>query len=250
MATDLRIFAVDGLPEVSRGDDLGALLAEALAGAAIAVEDGDVVVVAQKIVSKAEGAVVDLGGVEASPFAAGWAAAHGRDAATVEVVLREARRVVRMDHGVIIAETRHGLVCANAGVDASNVPDGYVTTLPRDPDASAARLCGALSARLRRRLAVVVADTFGRPWREGVVNVAIGVAGLRPLDDWRGRTDRLGRPLHSTVIAVADEIASAAALVMGKASGLPVAIVRGAAEWCGEGTAAALIRRPAEDMFR
>lgn len=250
MAIDLRILAVPGVPEVSRGDDLGALVADALARASLALDDGDVVVVAQKIVSKAEGAVVNLRAVRPSVFAAAWAAAHARDPAIVEVVLREARRIVRMDRGVIIAETRHGLVCANAGVDASNVPNGFVTTLPRDPDASAATLCAALSARLGRRVAVIVADTFGRPWREGVVNVAIGVAGLRPLDDWRGRSDRFGRPLHSTVIAIADEIASAAALVMGKASGVPIAIVRGAKEWCGEGRAAALIRPAGEDMFR
>jgi coenzyme F420-0:L-glutamate ligase/coenzyme F420-1:gamma-L-glutamate ligase len=250
VATELRVLAVAGMPEVSRGDDLAALLADALARAVMPLEDGDVIVVAQKIVSKAEGAVVDLRAVEPSPFAAAWAAAHGKDAAMVEVVLREARRVVRMDRGVIIAETHHGLVCANAGVDASNVLDGFATTLPRDPDASAARLCAALSAGTGRRIAVVIADTFGRPWREGVVNVAIGVAGLQPLDDWRGRADRFGRLLSSTVIAVADEIASAAALVMAKDGGVPAAIVRGAGEWGGDGCAAGLIRRAAEDMFR
>jgi coenzyme F420-0:L-glutamate ligase/coenzyme F420-1:gamma-L-glutamate ligase len=179
-----------------------------------------------------------------------WAAEHHKDAALVEVILREARRIVRMDRGITIAETRHGFVCANAGVDASNVPPGTVTLLPRDPDASAQRIRTALISRFGTTVAVIVADTFGRPWREGVVNVALGVAGLRSLDDCRGRLDAFGRRLQTTVVAVADEIASAAELVMGKTAQVPVAIVRGAAEWAGDGSGAALVRPAERDLFR
>ena len=250
MPTELQVFAVAGIPEITQGTDLAELIADALARAGRTIEAGDVIVVAQKVVSKAEGAIVALADVEPSPAAVAWAAAHGRDPAVMEIVLRESRRIVRMDHGVVIAETAHGYVCANAGVDASNVPAGYVTVLPRDPDASAASLRDALMQRFGHDVAVVVADTFGRPWREGVVNVALGVAGLAPLDDWRNRTDRFGRRLQSTIVAVADEIASAAELVMGKSDGHPVAIVRGAAEWLGAGSGAMLVRARATDMFR
>lgn len=248
--TRLEILAVPGMPEVTEGTDLAAAIATALDQAAIAPRHGDVLVVAQKVVSKAEGAVVRLADVKPSDRAAAWAQTHGKDAAAVEVVLREANRIVRMERGVVIAETRHGFICANAGVDASNVSPGQVTLLPHDPDRSAARLCRDLSERFRCPLAIVIADTFGRPWREGAVNVAVGVAGLRPLDDWRGRPDAFGRRLQSTVIAVADEIAGAAELVMGKTAGTPVALVRGADEWIGEGTAAALVRPASMDLFR
>jgi len=252
VATELRVFTVPGLPEIAAGDDLAGTMAAALARAGLALEQDDIVVVAQKIVSKAEGAVVELATVTPSALAASWAAAHHKDAAMIEVVLRESRRIVRMDRGILITETHHGFVCANAGVDASNVRPGFVTLLPRDPDASAARLRADLCARLHVRVATIVTDTFGRPWRNGVVNVAIGAAGLRPLEDWRGRTDAFGRRLQSTVIAVADELASTAAMVMGKTSGLPVAIIRGASEWCDEriGGGGALVRPAAEDLFR
>jgi coenzyme F420-0:L-glutamate ligase/coenzyme F420-1:gamma-L-glutamate ligase len=169
----------------------------------------------------------------------------------VELVLREARRVVRMERGILITETRHGFVCANSGVDLSNAPQSDTAVLlPIDPDASARALRAGLEKRGHGPLAVVVSDTFGRPWREGVVNVALGVAGLRPLLDCRGDTDRFGRTLSSTVIAVADEIASAAELVMGKTSGNPVVVVRGAAAWLGQGNGKMLLRSPATDMFR
>lgn len=250
MPTELRLFAVPGLPEVTAGADLAQLIADALIRAGLTVEAGDVFVVAQKIVSKAEGAVVRLRDVAPSPLATRWAAAWGRDAAVVEVVLRESRRIVRMDRGIIIAETQHGFICANAGVDASNVPPGHVTLLPRDPDASAARLQNDLATRLNRPLGAIVADTFGRPWREGVVNVALGVAGLAPLVDCRGTLDQFGRRLETTVIGVADEMASAAELVMGKSARTPVAIVRGAGEWLGSGRGTELLRSPASDMFR
>jgi coenzyme F420-0:L-glutamate ligase/coenzyme F420-1:gamma-L-glutamate ligase len=246
----MRLFAVPGMPEVERDADLAALIADAAARASLTIESGDVLVIAQKIVSKAEGAVVSLADVVPSAAACQWGEDYGRDPAVVEVVLRESRRIVRMERGVIISETAHGFICANAGVDASNVPQGYVTVLPRDPDASAARLQTSLEARLGGRLATIVSDTFGRPWREGVVNVALGVAGLMPVLDCRGDTDRFGRTLSSTVIAVADEIASAAELVMGKTSGNPVVVVRGAAAWLGQGNGKMLLRSPATDMFR
>jgi coenzyme F420-0:L-glutamate ligase/coenzyme F420-1:gamma-L-glutamate ligase len=247
---DLHIFAVPGLPEVARDADLGALIAGALARRRRAVEPGDVFVVAQKIVSKAEGAVVRLDDVVPSSMAEQWSAATGKDARVVEVILRESRRIVRMDRGILIAETRHGFVCANAGVDASNVEPGFVTVLPQDPDASAARLRAALAASCGCPVAVIVSDTFGRAWREGVVNVALGVAGLRPLIDYRGSADAYGRPLTSTVIALADELAGAAEVVTRKSAGTPVAIVRGAAEWAGEGTGRMLVRDASRDLFR
>lgn len=250
MATELRIVAVPGIPEAATGDQPGALVADALESARLTLVDGDVVVIAQKLVSKAEGAIVSLRDVQPSAEAMAWAQTHGRDAAVTEIVLREARRVVRMERGVIIAETHHGFICANAGVDSSNVAPGYVTLLPRDPDASARRAREIIEARFRCHVATIIADTFGRPWREGVVNVALGIAGLEPLDDLRGQTDRHGRRLHSTVVAVADELAAAAELVMGKTAGIPAAIVRGAGEWIGEGRGASLVRSAATDMFR
>jgi len=247
---DLRIFAIPGLPEATAGLDVGAAIAAAAVRAALAIEDGDVVVVAQKFVSKAEGAVAALAEVEPSALARAWAGRFGKDAAVVEIVLRQAARLVRMDRGVIIAETRHGLICANAGVDTSNAPAGFVTLLPDDPDRSAERARQAMRAAVGREVAVIVSDTFGRPWREGAINVAIGVAGLRPLLDYRGDADQFGRRLQTTVIAIADEIASAAELVMGKARRTPAAIVRGAGAWIGEGAASALIRPAASDLFR
>ena len=247
---ELHVSAVRGIPEVRRGDDLAAVIAGAIARDGRRIHAGDVIVVAQKIVSKAEGATVRLDEVAPSAMAEAWAEANGKDPRVVEVVLRESRRIVRMDRGVLIAETRHGLVCANAGVDASNVPTGFVTLLPEDPDASAARLRAGLVAALGCDVAVIVSDTFGRPWREGVVNVAIGSAGLQPLLDYRGTADAHGRPLTSTVIAVADELAAAAELVTRKSACTPVAVVRGAAEWMGEGSARMLVREPARDLFR
>jgi coenzyme F420-0:L-glutamate ligase/coenzyme F420-1:gamma-L-glutamate ligase len=250
VATELHLFAVPDIPEISFAADLAGIIVDAVARAGLTLQAGDVLVIAQKIVSKAEGATVSLADVAPSALAIEWATTHGLDAAVVEVVLRESRRIVRMDRGLIIAETRHGYVCANAGVDASNVPAGYVTLLPRDPDASAARLLTAFGAWVDGPVAVIVADTFGRPWREGVVNVALGVAGLTPLLDCRGQNDRFGRTLHSTVLAVADELASAAELVMGKTADTPVAIVRGAGEWLGEGSGSQLLRPSSTDMFR
>ncbi|OLC42734.1 MAG: coenzyme F420-0:L-glutamate ligase [Acidobacteria bacterium 13_1_40CM_65_14] len=247
---EINVVALPGLPEIVRGDELGVLIANAVTKTIRTVNIGDIFIVAQKIVSKAEGAVVKLDEVTPSPAAEEWAAAHQKDPRVVEVIFRESRRIVRMERGIIIAETRHGFVCANAGVDASNVPAGFVTLLPPDPDASAERLRDALIGAFGRSVATIVSDSFGRPWREGVVNVALGVAGLRPLVDYRGCLDPFGRRLESTVMAIADELASAAELVMRKTAGTPVAIVRGAVEWVGEGTGRMLVRDASRDLFR
>ena len=255
MADRVEAIAITGLGEIVPGDDLPTLIADALAAASgiETLRDDDVLVVTQKIVSKAEGAIVDLTTVEPSPVAIEFARRYDRDARQVEVVLREAKRVVRMANGVIITETQHGFVCANGGIDASNVgpaSGSIVTLLPRDPDASADAIRAAIRARLDHDLPVIVSDSFGRPWRFGIVDVAIGVSGLIPLDDLRGEPDADGRIMRSTVRAVADELASAAELVLGKTARRPLALVRGATFRRGEGRVAdALI--PAEmDLFR
>jgi coenzyme F420-0:L-glutamate ligase / coenzyme F420-1:gamma-L-glutamate ligase len=247
---DLHIFAVSGLPDVASGADLGVLIADTVARSGGSLEAGDVLVVAQKIVSKAEGKVIELDTIAPSLLAERWAGEHGKDPRLVEVILRETRRIVRMDRGILIVETRHGFVCANAGVDASNVEPGFVTLLPDDPDASAERLRATLNHAFHCRMAVIVSDTFGRAWREGVVNVALGVAGLQPLLDYRGSSDTYGRPLTSTVMALADELAGAAEIVMRKSAGTPVAVVRGAAEWLGDGNGRMLVRDASHDLFR
>lgn len=249
----IAVIPVPGLPLIQPGDDLAALLAAAIDAARAGVKAGDVVVVCQKVVSKAEGAVVRLADVTPSPIAVQLAEqTQGKDPRAVEVVLRQTKRIVRNDRGHLIVETRHGWVCANAGVDESNgVADGTVTLLPDDADASAARLCAALSERFAVPLAVVVTDTFGRPWREGLVEVAIGCAGMEPLLDLRGREDLQGRTLHHTVVALADEVAAAAGLVMEKDSRVAAAIVRGVRYTPGRtGAASALVRPAGFDLFR
>jgi coenzyme F420-0:L-glutamate ligase/coenzyme F420-1:gamma-L-glutamate ligase len=246
----VEIFAVTDLPEVDRDVDLAAAIADAIRRQDLQPQDDDVCVVTSKIVSKAEGRTIDLKTVTPSTLARGWATAHGKDPRVVEVVLSESVRVVKMDRDILIVETRHGFVCANAGVDGSNVPSGHVLTLPIDPDASAKRLSDELSRAFGCRVPVIVSDTFGRPWREGLVNVAIGVAGLAPLRDYRGLTDDHGRTLSTTVIALADEIASAAELVMEKTARVPAAIVRGLNVDAVEGSGRALVRAPDRDLFR
>jgi coenzyme F420-0:L-glutamate ligase/coenzyme F420-1:gamma-L-glutamate ligase len=251
----LRILALDGIPEIVTGDDLAAHIGDAIearAGAA-PLTDSDVLVVTQKVVSKAEGAVVDLTTVEPRPEAVAFAARWDRDPRQVEVVLREARRIVRMANGVVITETAHGFVCANGGIDASNVgpaSGSIVTLLPVDPDGSAT----GIRARIRERFAidvpVIVSDSFGRPWRWGIVDVAIGVSGLMPLDDLRGEPDADGRVMRSTVRAVADEIASAAELALGKSAGRPVALVRGVPFTRGEARIADALIPTEMDLFR
>jgi coenzyme F420-0:L-glutamate ligase/coenzyme F420-1:gamma-L-glutamate ligase len=239
----LRILPVEGVPEVTEGDDVAAHIA-----AAAELEDGDVVVVAQKVVSKAEGRVVRLDDVAPSPDAAAMAGEH--DARQLEVVLREAARIVRRRDGFVIAETRHGFVCASAGVDASNAPEpGTVVLLPRDPDASAVRLRRRLRELTGRTVGVIVSDSFGRAWRQGTTDVAIGAAGVPVLLDLRGQRDRVGYELRATAIAVADEIAGAAELVMGKTAGIPAAVVRGLALE-GDGAARDLVMPAERDLFR
>jgi coenzyme F420-0:L-glutamate ligase/coenzyme F420-1:gamma-L-glutamate ligase len=254
MATDLRIVALEGIPEVEPGVDLPSLIGAAIeASGALPLREDDVLVVTQKIVSKAEGAIVDLTTVEPRPEAAEFATKWDRDARQVEVVLREAKRVVRMERGLLITETPHGFVCANGGVDASNVGPGsgsIVTLLPTDPDASAARIREAIRDRFGVDVPVVISDSFGRPWRWGIVDVAIGVSGLLPLDDLRGRPDHDGRVMRSTVRAVADELASAAELAFGKVSGRPLALVRGASFTRGEASIRDLVMPPEFDQFR
>lgn len=248
----IAVIPLPGVPMVVPGDDLALLLGDAIEASRVGLKARDVVCVCQKVVSKAEGAVVKLDDVEPSPFAEHVAAqATDKDARAVEIVLRESQRIVRMDRGHLICETRHGFVCANAGVDASNgLTADMLTLLPRDPDASAERLRARLAERFGVELGVIVSDTFGRPWREGLTDVALGCAGMDPLLDLRGETDLHGRTLHHTIVAVADAVAAAAGLVMGKGSGVPAAIVRGV-EWrAGDSGAAALVRRPELDLFR
>jgi coenzyme F420-0:L-glutamate ligase/coenzyme F420-1:gamma-L-glutamate ligase len=251
MVGEIRVIPVRGLPEVRAGDDLARLIADALGGSGVDPADGDVLVVAQKVVSKAEGRLVPLSAVEPSAIACTFAAEYGKDARQVEVVLREARRVVRMERGVLIVETHHGLVCANAGVDASNVEgEEVVCLLPVDPDASAERLRAGLASLTGRDMAVIISDTFGRPWREGQTNVAIGVAGMHPLRSYIGQHDQYGYELRVTALCVADELAGAAELVMGKVDRVPVAIVRGAAFEPGDAGARSLVRPAERDLFR
>jgi len=244
------ITAVEGIPEVRAGDDLAALIHAAAERQGLAFEDGDVIVVTQKAVSKAEGRLVDLNDVAPSPLAVELATSWEKDPRHVEVVLRESKRIVRMDRGVIICETRHGFVCANAGVDASNAPDGRLVLLPLDPDASARRIRDGLRRLAGADVAVIVSDTFGRPWRSGFTEVAIGVAGMLPIIDYVGKVDTQGRELRATWICVADELASAAELVTGKLNRVPAALIRGYAVPRGEGSARDILREAEKDMFR
>jgi coenzyme F420-0:L-glutamate ligase/coenzyme F420-1:gamma-L-glutamate ligase len=244
------VTGVEGIPEVQPGDDLSRLICDALERQGLALADGDVLVVTQKSVSKAEGRFVDLETVEPSPLAIELATNWEKDARHVEVVLRESKRIVRMDHGVIICETRHGLVCANAGVDASNVPGGRLMLLPEDPDASAERIRQGLRRETGIDVPVIISDTFGRPWRTGYTEVAIGVAGMLPILDYVGQLDTQGRELRATWICIADELASAAELVTGKVNSVPVALIRGYDVPRGEGSARELVRQAATDMFR
>ena len=247
----ISLVAVDGIPEVKPGDDLAGMIAAALAAAGIGLEAADVLVVTQKVVSKAEGRVVELASITPRPEAESWAAQWGKDARQVELVLQESAEVLRMaPGGLIISRTRHGFVCANAGVDLSNVGGGDVATLlPEDPDASARTLRKRLGELAGASPAVVISDSFGRPWRNGIVNVAIGSAGLEPLLDLRGTPDAQGRVMHSTVVAVADELASAADLAGGKVAQRPVVVVRGYEYQPGQGAASDLVMERELDLF-
>jgi coenzyme F420-0:L-glutamate ligase / coenzyme F420-1:gamma-L-glutamate ligase len=250
----VELVPVEGLPEVEPGDALGELIARAVTGRGVALADDDVVVVSQKVVSKAEGRVVELADVEPGDRAAALADRLGKDPRVVELVLRESSDVVRAERDVLIVEGRAGWISANAGIDASNVPgEERVTLLPEDPDASARRLRAELREASGVAPAVVITDSFGRPWRVGQTDVAIGCAGLTPVDDWRGRRDGHGTELAATAIAVADEVAAGADLVRAKDEGVPVTIVRGLGRFvsAGDGPGAAALRRPREDdLFR
>ena len=250
MNNPIQLIGVPGMPEVVEDDDVASLIIEAVRRAELNIVERDVFVVAQKIVSKAEGRIVRLQIIEPCSRAQEWAAAYDKDARVVEVVLRESRRIVRMERGVLIAETEHGYICANAGVDTSNVQEGTVTLLPKDSDASAQKIRATLERAFGIGLAVIVSDTFGRPWREGLVNVALGVSGIAPLIDYRGQKDSHGRPMTVTVMAIADELASAAELVMKKSGGIPVAIVRGFDYDSSEASGRELIRATELDLFR
>ena len=241
----IELHPVVGLPEIEPGDDLAALIAERAD-----LADGDILVVAQKVVSKAEGRLRDMREITPSGQALEIAKRNGSDPRQVQAVLDESVRLVRTER-VIIAQTRHGYICANAGVDHSNVPGGEILCLlPVDPDASAARLRDQLRERTRRTVAVIVSDTFGRAWRIGIQNVALGVAGMPAVVDYRGRDDDFGRTMLGTVVAVADELAGAAELAMGKTDRVPAVIIRGYRAEGAPGTGHELIRPPEEDMFR
>jgi coenzyme F420-0:L-glutamate ligase/coenzyme F420-1:gamma-L-glutamate ligase len=249
------VIALEGIPEIEPGADLVSLIGDAIGRTsdALPLTDQDILVVTQKVVSKAEGAVVDLTTIVPSERAVDFATRYDREPRQVQVVLDEAVRVVRMENGVLITETAHGFICANGGVDASNVGPGsgsLVTLLPRDPDASAAAIRTGIRLLFGVDVPVIVSDSFGRPWRWGIVDIAIGVSGLRPLDDLRGRPDADGRIMRSTVRAVADELASAAELAFGKTTGRPVAIVRGVAFERGEGSIREVVMPAENDLFR
>ena len=240
----MRVIPVTGLPEIREGDDLAALVTDR-----VTLEDGDVVVVAQKAVSKAEGRVVRLDDLEPSERALELAG-EGEDPRRTEAILREAVEIVRVRPPLLIVETRHGFICASAGVDASNAPEpGTLVLLPLDPDASAAQIRARVRELTGTIVGVIVSDSFGRPWRQGTVDVALGAAGIRVMEDLRGTRDRIGYELKSTQIAIADELAGAAQLVMGKADGIPVAVVRGL-DAAGEGTASELVMPAERDLFR
>ncbi|MBE3560463.1 MAG: coenzyme F420-0:L-glutamate ligase [Ktedonobacteraceae bacterium] len=255
MSTELHIMPVTGIGDIAQGIDLGKHIYEALQQQNLALLPGDILVVTQKIISKAEGCIIDLNEVEPSVYARSIAEQWNKDARHVEVVLRESRRIVRMSHGVIISETWHGFICANAGVDESNVNGAHrLTLLPDNPDLSAQRLRARLQELAglpeEANFAVIISDTWGRPWRNGQVNMAIGIAGMEALADYRGQHDNYGYELRSSVIAVADELAAAAELVMGKIERVPVALIRGYRFIPAPGSIQTLMRDSATDLFR
>ena len=254
-ATAVTLIPVLFADEIRPGDNLGEKLSNALKAQRLALRSGDILVVKHKIVSKAEGQLVELSNVKPSSPAKKWSQQSGTDARIVELALRESREVLRKKviggHGVLITESHHGLVCANSGVDLSNVNGGrHALLLPADPDKSAARLRSAIQRRTGTRVAVIISDSFGRPWREGLTEVAVGVAGMKPLLDFRGKRDPHGYVLHATSEAVADELACAAGLVCGKLNGVPVCIVRGFRYEPGRGSARELLRSRKNDLFR
>jgi len=247
---ELSVTGIHGLPEVAEGDDLPQLIATAIRSENLNLRPKDILVITHKVVSKAEGRLVRLETIIPSSLAEEWGKLHNRDPRVVELILRETHRMVRMEKGILITETQHGFVCANAGVDCSNVPKGMALLLPKNPDGSARRLRDSLVKEFAVNLAVVITDTFGRPWREGQVNFAIGVAGLEAIRDYRGGEDTFGRKLEASVIAVADELAAAAELVMGKTQRVPLACIRGFDFQEHDGSGQSLIRPHKDDLFR
>jgi coenzyme F420-0:L-glutamate ligase/coenzyme F420-1:gamma-L-glutamate ligase len=247
----ITLTAIEGIPIVKAGDDLAALIAKGLDQTGLTLATGDIVIVCQKIVSKAEGRMVELNSIEPSAFAKQYAARWEKDPRAVELVLRQTSRIVRNDHGVLIVETGPGFVCANAGVDESNtLGDDLALLLPEDADASARRIRDGLKRLCGADAAVVVTDTFGRPWRDGLTDICIGVAGINPMLDLRGTNDLGGRELHHTVVALADQLSAAGGLLMEKASGIPAVHLRGYQFQPFEGSAKILIRPPEADLFR
>jgi coenzyme F420-0:L-glutamate ligase / coenzyme F420-1:gamma-L-glutamate ligase len=248
---ELRIIPISMEADIEPGSSLSDLLLGAIQRRKLKLGAGDILIVKHKIVSKAEGQLVDLDSVRPSRSSRNWARRYQLDARVIEVALKQSRRIVRRARGVLITETSHGLICANSGVDVSNVNGGTrALLLPRDPDRSAARLHRALRKRLQLSIPVIITDSFGRPWREGLTEVAIGVAGMQALHDYRGRRDPHGYPLRASVEAIADELACAAGLVCGKLARTPACIVRGFPFRPGRGTARDLNRPAAEDLFR
>ncbi|MBO0797439.1 MAG: coenzyme F420-0:L-glutamate ligase [Blastocatellia bacterium] len=251
MSSNILLSPILGIPEVRPGDDIGALIARAASEMNFALADGDIIVVAQKIISKAEGRLVDLESIVPSQQALEIAGRQNRDPRLIEVILSESTGIVRLAEHVLITETRHGFVCANSGVDQSNVSGEHcVSLLPLAPDDSASSLKSRLAELLQTEVTVIITDTFGRPWREGLTNVAIGIAGMKPLHDFRGEPDDFGRVLSATVLAVADELAAAAGLLMKKTTRIPAVVIRGYDYERREGSARELVRAKERDLFR
>ena len=247
----ITLTAIEGIPMVNKGDDLAALIARGLDTTGLKPQPGDILVVCQKIVSKAEGRVVNLKDIEPSQFADALARRWEKDPRAVELVLRQTNRIVRNDRGVIIVETGPGWICANAGVDESNsLVDDSAILLPEDPDSSARRIRTGIKNLYGVDIAVLITDTFGRPWRDGLTEICLGIAGMNPILDLRGTTDLAGRELHHTVVAIADELAAAAGLLMEKAAAVPAILVRGYAYQPFDGSAKVLIRPAEADLFR
>ena len=247
----ITLSAIEGIPLVNKGDDLARLIASGIEKTGLKLQAGDIVVICQKVVSKAEGRVVDLKAITPSEFANSLAKRWEKDPRAVELVLRQTNRIVRNDRGVIIVETGQGWVCANAGVDESNsLTDDSAILLPEDPDASAARIRAGLRNLCGLEIAVLVTDTFGRPWRDGLTEICLGIAGMNPILDLRGTTDLGGRELQHTVVAIADELAAAAGLLMEKAAAVPAVLVRDYAYQPFDGSAKVLIRPAEADLFR
>lgn len=255
-AESLSVIPVRGIPQINPGDDLVKIITRSLSEQGLSIEDGDIIVIAQKIVSKSEGRIVNLNDVEPSPFALTLSREVSKDPRLVEVILSETTKIIKMDQrkpekGRLIVETRGGVISANAGVDASNVTGGdSVTLLPLDSDESARRLAEGFKTKIGLRVAVIITDTVGRPWRDGLVDIAIGCSGIKALKDYRGEKDSKGLVMNATVMAVADEVASAAGLMMEKVDSIPVVIVRGLSYEKGEAGAREIIRPPEDDLFR